>query len=96
MSIRSFILGAATLASVALPGVASAQSYGYYGGGNGYYGAPSRGDGYYRDGYDDRRYDARERRDERRRWKEIERQRRWEWQHHHQYRDGYDHDGYRY
>ncbi|WP_375391412.1 hypothetical protein [uncultured Sphingomonas sp.] len=95
MSIRSFILGAATLASVALPGVASAQSYGYYGGGNGYY-ASDRDQGYYRDRGDDRRYDARARRDEHRRWKEIERQRRREWQHRHHGREQYYNDGYRY
>lgn len=93
MSIKSIILGAATLASVALPGVASAQSYGYYGGGNGYY-ASGRDQGYHQG--NDRRYDARDRREEHRRRKEIERQRRWEWQHRHHGRNDHYNDGYRY
>ena len=80
MSIKAFILGAATLASVALPGVASAQ---HYGGGYGYNGG-------YHGRYDDRRDARAYERQDRRHWREVERRRRWEWQHRHHGRDGYN------
>ena len=93
MSIKAFILGAATLASVALPGVASAQRYGGYGYGNGgYYGR-----GYDRDDrrdYRDNRHDDRHRWEQRRRWKERERRR--EWAHGRRYHDRYDRGYYGY
>jgi hypothetical protein len=88
MSIKKLILGIATLASVALPGVASAQRYDGYGYG---YGAPVRYDRYYGDRYD--RYDRRDRWQERRRWREIQRRREWERRHRHDWR-GYGHDRY--
>lgn len=95
MSIKTLILGVAAVASVALPGVASAQSY--YGYGNGGY-----GNGYYdrgygdRDGYRDYRDDrhAEHRYEQRRRWEE--RQRRNYWKHLHHDRERYDRDGYGY
>ena len=68
MSIKKLILGIATLASVALPGVASAQRYDGYG-----YGNSVRYDRYQGDRYD--RHDRRDRWQERRRWREIQRRR---------------------
>ena len=93
MSIKTMILGIAAVASVALPGAASAQNYGGYGYGYG-------NGGYHGQSYDrDDRRDYREDRHDRRRWEQRrrweERQRRREWQHarHHHDRDD---RGYRY
>ena len=80
MSIKTFVIAAAALAGVALPGAASAQRYGYHDG-------PSRyeriHDGQYGYRYDGRR----ERWEERRRWREIQRRRAWALRHRHDWRD---------
>lgn len=83
MSIKKLILGIATLVSVALPGVASAQRYDGHG-----YGAPVRYDRYESDRYD--RHDRRDRWQERRRWREIQRRREWERRHRHDWRGHHD------
>lgn len=86
MSIKTMIFGIAAVASVALPGVASAQSYGQYGYGNG--------------GYQGQRYDYRGDRHDRQRWEQRrrweEKQRRREWQRAHRHHERYDRGGYRY
>lgn len=88
MSFKTMILGVAAAAAVALPGVASAQSYGGYGGG---YRGQSHG---YDQGYHGR-YDARDDRHDRKRWEQRrrweEKQRRREWQRAHRH-GGYDRD----
>ena len=88
MSIKAFILAAATLTSVALPSVASARQCGGYGYSHGYYRKGDRG-------YDYRDERARERW-ERHRWQErrrFEEAQRRHWAREHR-RDG-DY-GYRY
>ena len=91
MSIKTMILGVAAIASVALPGAASAQRYGY-GYGAGYYGQRF-------DGYDDR-YDRHERHrwEQRRRFEERERRREWErrQRYYDHYNRGYERDYDRY
>ena len=85
MSIKTFILGAATLVSLALPGAVSAQRYG------GGYVAPIGYDRHYddrrsfRDDRRDYRNDRRHRWQERRQWRELQRRREWQRRHH---RDG--------
>jgi hypothetical protein len=94
MSIKSMILGVAAIASVALPGAASAQYGRGYGQGGGYYGQSYGHQG----GYDYRgdRHD-RKRWEQRRRWEEKQRRREWQraHRHHDRYDDRYDR-GYRY
>ena len=97
MSIKTLMIAAVSVATLAVPGVASAQSYRY---GGGY--APGY-DQRYDNRYDDRyayhdhgRYD-RQRWEERRRWQELQRRRAWErsHRHHHDRYDDRGYDGYR-
>ncbi|WP_425229316.1 hypothetical protein [Sphingomonas sp.] len=94
MSIKTIILGLTAVASVALPGVASAQSYGGGYGNGGYYGQRYDDRGGYRNDERDYRFDDRRDRhrwEERRRWEERERRRAWERAHRfHDRYDGYD------
>ena len=77
MSLKTILLGISAVAAIALPGVASAQSYGY-GYGYGQYGA-QRHDG--RSSYRDRGYDRGDR-------YRYEQRRRWEWaRRHHRHHD---------
>ena len=100
MKIKALIIAAAGLASVALPGAASAQNYGY---GQGYYGQPRYGyDGRFEPRYGERfdRFDRHARWDweKRRRWEEKHRRHEWERAHRHgdRYERDDDRDYYRY
>lgn len=79
MSFKTMILAAAAVASVALPGAASAQRVAGYG--DGYRGQP--GYGYQGDRHDRKRWE------QRRRWEEKQRRRAWQRSHRHHFADGY-------
>ena len=101
MSIKTLMIAAVTVATLAVPGVASAQNYRYGGYDQRYSGYDQR-----YDQRDDGRHDYRGRDDrhdrqrweERRRWQELQRRRAWERSHRHYGDDRYDgrgYDGYR-